>query len=174
MRDTKCEMRNADLRVGIGYDIHRLEAGRALILGGVTIPFEKGLRGHSDGDALMHAVADAILGAASLGDIGRHFPDTDPVFKDADSSVLLGRVYEIAEGKGWRIVNVDANIIAEKPKMAPHIEAMRARLAEVLSLDVGAVSIKARTNEGVDAVGRGEAIACQSAILLESARRETI
>lgn len=154
-------------RVGIGYDIHKLVAGRKLILGGVTIPFEKGLLGHSDGDALLHAIADAMLGAAAIGDIGKYFPDTDPAHKDADSAKLLAKVAELVGGKGYRLVNLDANIIAQSPKMAPHIEAMRERVAAILKADVADVSIKARSNEGLDAIGRGEAIAAQVVVMLQ-------
>ncbi len=156
----------AGVRIGIGYDIHKLVAGRKLILGGVEIPFEKGLLGHSDGDALLHAIADAMLGAAALGDIGRHFPDTDPAHKDADSTVLLAKVAGLIGNKGYRVVNLDANIIAQAPKMAPHIEAMRGRVAEILKADAADVSIKARSNEGLDAIGRGEAIAAQAVVML--------
>ena len=154
-------------RVGTGYDIHRLVEGRPLILGGVTIPSDKGLLGHSDGDALLHAIADAMLGALALGDIGRHFPDTDAAFKGADSAVLLGRVAELVAGRGWRVENIDANIIAQAPKMAPHIEAMRERVAEILKMDVADVSIKARSNEGLDAIGQCEAIAAQVVVMLQ-------
>ena len=133
----------------------------------MTIPHDKGLLGHSDGDALLHAIADAMLGAAALGDIGRHFPDTDPAHKDADSAVLLAKVAGLIGGKGYRVVNLDANIIAQTPKMAPHIEAMRERVAAVLKMDANDVSIKARSNEGLDAIGQGEAIAVQVVVMLE-------
>lgn len=155
------------LRIGIGYDIHRLVEGRPLILGGVTIPFERGLLGHSDGDALLHAIADAMLGALALGDIGQHFPDTDPRYKDADSAGLLGHVRGLLAERGWRAVNVDANIIAERPKMAEHLEAVRGRIAAVLAIPLDTVSVKARTNEGVGAIGRGEAIAVQAVVLIQ-------
>jgi len=155
------------MRIGIGYDIHKLVEGRRLILGGVEIPFGKGLLGHSDGDALLHAVADAMLGALALGDIGRHFPDTDPKFKDADSSVLLQEIYEMVSEKGWKPVNIDANIIAQEPKLASHLGAMREKLSGLLSLPMNCISVKARTNEGLDAMGRGEAIAVHAAVLLE-------
>lgn len=159
-----------DLRVGIGYDIHRLVEGRPLILGGVEIPFDRGLAGHSDGDALLHAVADALLGAAALGEIGQHFPDTDPVFKGADSRKLLARAVEVLSLRGFRPVNVDANIIAERPRMAPHLEAMKAAIAPILGIPTDAVSVKARTNEGLDAAGRGEAIAAQAVVLVGKGR----
>lgn len=154
-------------RIGIGYDIHRLVEGRPLVLGGVTVPFERGLAGHSDGDALLHAVSDALLGAAALGDIGRHFPDTDPAFAGADSAALLEAVAELVAKEGWRPVNVDVNIIAQRPKMAPHVEAIRERLSALLALPLDAVSVKARTNEELDAVGNGEAIMCQAVVLVE-------
>lgn len=154
-------------RIGIGYDIHRLVEGRPLVLGGVAIPFAKGLLGHSDGDALLHAIADALLGALALGDIGRHFPDTDPRYKGADSARLLGHVQALVAKQGWRAANVDANVVAEEPKMAPHIGAMRERVAALLDLPLDAVSVKARTGEGLDAVGRGEAISVQAIALLE-------
>ncbi len=156
-------------RIGIGYDIHRLVEGRPLVLGGVTVPFEKGLAGHSDGDALLHAVSDALLGAAALGDIGRHFPDADPAFAGAESAKLLEAVVGLVAREGWRPVNVDANIVAQEPKMAPHIEAMRDRLSALLALPLDAVSVKARTNEEMDSVGRGEAIVCQAIVLLAHA-----
>ena len=156
------------MRIGLGYDLHRLEAGRPLILGGVDVPFEKGLAGHSDGDALAHAITDALLGAAALGDIGRHFPDTDPAYKDADSMALLGMISERIREEGYRIVNVDANVIAQAPKLSPHIDAIRARLAKCLDLDIADVLVKAKTNEGVGPEGRGEAISVQAIALLES------
>ena len=156
------------MRVGIGYDLHRLEEGRPLILGGVHIPFEKGLAGHSDGDALAHAIADALLGAAALGDIGRHFPDTDPKYKDADSLALLRTIAEKVRAEGYAIVNIDANVIAQAPKLSPHIDAIRASLAACLELELGLVSVKAKTNERVGPEGRGEAISVQAVALLES------
>jgi len=154
-------------RIGAGYDIHRLVEGRRLILGGVEVPFGKGLKGHSDGDALLHAISDAMLGSLALGDIGKHFPDTDPKFKDADSKVLLSEVHKKITDKGWKLINVDSNIIAQNPKMAPHIETMRKNISEILSLSVDCISVKARTNEGVDSLGRGEAIATQAVVLVE-------
>ncbi len=155
------------MRIGIGYDIHRLVEGRKLILGGVQIPCEKGLLGHSDADALIHAVMDAILGALALGDIGKHFPDTDPTYRGISSVKLLEQVCRLMEQQGYRLGNLDAIIFAEKPKMAPHREQMRLNLAQALKADLSAVSVKAGTNEGCDAVGRGEAIACQAVVLLQ-------
>ena len=153
-------------RVGTGYDLHRLERGRVLVIGGVEIPHETGLAGHSDADVLCHAVTDAILGAAAAGDIGQHFPDTDPRWKDANSIELLKAAVEFVRGMGYVVANVDAVIIAERPKLLPHIAAMRANLAQALGVDVSAVSIKGKTNEGVDALGRNEAIAVHAVALL--------
>ena len=158
------------MRVGIGYDIHRLVPGRWLVLGGVQIPSSLGLRGHSDSDALLHAIADALLGAAGLGDIGEHFPDTDPAYKDADSARLLTAVLAKVRAAGYGPANVDANIIAEQPRLGPYKPAIRERVAVLLGLDPSRVSIKARTHEGLDAVGRGEAIAAQAVVLLDDRR----
>ena len=138
-----------DLRIGNGYDVHRLVEGRDLILGGVKIPYEMGLLGHSDADVLTHAICDALLGAAAMGDIGKLFPDNDPTYKGADSLCLLRRVNVHLYAAGWRIVNIDSTIIAQAPKLAPHIDAMRQNLANALGLDVGAVSVKATTEEGL-------------------------
>lgn len=160
---------NSALRIGLGNDIHRLVEGRKLILGGVEIPFEKGLLGHSDADSLTHAICDALLGAAALGDIGTHFSDKDPQWKGADSVQLLRRVVEMLHTRGWRISNVDATILAERPKMMPHIPAMRKTLAEAMNLTPECLSIKAKTNESLDAVGRGEAIGAQAIALLIAA-----
>jgi 2-C-methyl-D-erythritol 4-phosphate cytidylyltransferase/2-C-methyl-D-erythritol 2,4-cyclodiphosphate synthase len=146
-------------RAGIGYDLHRLVEGRPLILGGVTIPFERGLLGHSDADAVCHAVTDAILGAAGAGDIGRHFPDTDPKWKDASSIDLLRHAAQIVRAAGYEVGNVDATVIAERPKLLPYIDQMRAGVAAAIGIPVDRVSIKGKTNEGVGALGRGEAIA---------------
>ena len=157
-----------NIRIGIGYDVHRLVPGRKLMLGGVEIPFEKGLLGHSDGDALLHAIADALLGACAMGDIGRHFPDTDPKYKDADSAELLAQTIGIIRGKGFAPANVDANVLAQAPKMAPHIDSMRARVAEILSLPPDSVSVKARTAEGLGEIGEGHAIAVQAAVTVTS------
>jgi 2-C-methyl-D-erythritol 2,4-cyclodiphosphate synthase len=154
-------------RAGIGYDLHRLAEGRKLILGGVELPFHKGPVGHSDGDALAHAICDAILGAAGLGDIGTHFPDTDPSWKDAPSLRFLERVRELLTEHKFRIVHIDAVIIAEKPKLGPHFPAMRAALAKSLGTSASAINLKAKTNEGVDAIGRGEAISAQAIVTLE-------
>lgn len=153
-------------RVGTGYDLHRLVQGRPLVLAGLVLPFERGPIGHSDGDVLCHSLVDAIFGAAGAGDIGRHFPNTDPAWKDAPGLDLLARGVAIVRGLGWRVVNVDATILLEQPKLAPVIDELRARLAPILGVDVGAVSVKGKTNEGVDAVGRGEAIAAHAAAML--------
>jgi 2-C-methyl-D-erythritol 2,4-cyclodiphosphate synthase len=155
----------AALRVGTGYDLHRLVEGRPLILGGVTVPSEKGLAGHSDADVLAHAITDAILGAVARGDIGRHFPDTDPRWKGASSMAMLAHAVGLARGAGFDLVNVDAVVIAERPKLAPHLDAIRASLAGVLGIEVARVSVKGKTNEGVDATGRGEAMAVHAVVL---------
>jgi 2-C-methyl-D-erythritol 2,4-cyclodiphosphate synthase len=155
-------------RIGIGNDIHRLVAGRELVLGGVHIPADVGAEGHSDADALSHAIADAILGALCEGDLGVHFPDHDPQWKNSDSLQLLSRVHWLANERGFHIVNLDATIMLQAPKLRPHIGAMRDRLVEVLGLELGCISIKAKTNEGLDAVGRGEAVAAQAIVLLEN------
>jgi len=145
-------------RLGLGYDSHRFGADRPLVLGGVTIPHETGLVGHSDGDAVAHALTDALLGAAALGDIGRHFPDSDPQWKDADSLQLLAHARQLVVRAGYRAINVDATVITQAPKLTPHVDAMRERIAGALDLPVSHVSIKAKTNEGMDAVGRGEGL----------------
>lgn len=155
-----------NIRVGQGYDVHQLVEGRDLILGGVNIPFEKGLLGHSDADALLHAITDALLGAAGLGDIGSHFPDTAAEFKDADSRVLLRKAYQSVQALGWKVVNVDTTVIAQKPKLAPHIPAMRANIAADLGLPENCVNIKGKTNEKLGYLGRMEAIEAQVAVLL--------
>lgn len=159
---------NHDFRVGVGYDIHRLVEGRPLILGGITIPHNKGLLGHSDGDALLHAIADAMLGSLALGDIGRHFPDTDPKFKDADSKKLLEAVLSLVKKNGFVPVNIDSNIIAEEPKLVPHISKMSECVASILKIPAGSVSVKARTNEGLDSIGRGEAMAVHVVVSMSS------
>ncbi len=156
------------MRTGIGYDIHPFEQGRPLVLGGVTIPHEAGLAGHSDADVLAHALIDALLGAAALGDIGRHFPPDDPNYRDANSLDLLRRTVELVAKAGYRAVNVDATVIAEAPKLSPHIDAMRATLAGALGVDVGAVSVKATSSERLGPVGRGEGIAALAVALLDS------
>lgn len=153
-------------RIGIGYDIHRLVEGRKLVLGGVEIPFEKGLLGHSDSDVLIHAICDALLGAAALGDIGTHFPDTDPRWTGVSSLELLARVVEMLADRGYRVANVDATVMAERPKLKPYVQAIRERLASALRVDVDLMSVKAKTSEGLDSVGRGEAIAAQAIALL--------
>lgn len=155
------------MRIGLGYDIHRLESGRPLIIGGVAIPFDKGPVGHSDGDVLAHAIIDALLGAAALGNIGQFFPDTDPAYKNADSIGLLSEVVERIRRDGYEIVNVDANVILERPKLNPHLPKIRQRLSDCLGLTVNHVSVKPRTNEGVGPEGRGESIACHAVVLLE-------
>lgn len=157
-----------NIRVGQGYDVHQLVEGRPLILGGVTIPFHKGLLGHSDADALLHALTDALLGAAGLGDIGSHFPDTAAEFKDADSRVLLREAYKSVQAAGWRVVNVDTTIIAQQPKLAPHIPSMRANIAADLGLPEQAVNIKGKTNEKLGYLGRQEGIEAQAAVLLQA------
>ena len=155
------------MRIGQGFDVHVLVKGRKLIIGGVTIPFEKGLAGHSDADVLIHAVCDALLGAAALGDIGRHFPDTDSRYKDADSRALLREVGGKVKQAGFSVANVDATIIAEAPKLAPHIPAMITNLAADLGLRPDQVNVKAKTAEKLGAVGRGEGIAAEAIALLE-------
>jgi 2-C-methyl-D-erythritol 4-phosphate cytidylyltransferase/2-C-methyl-D-erythritol 2,4-cyclodiphosphate synthase len=154
-------------RVGNGYDLHRLVAERPLILGGVSIPFDRGLLGHSDADVVCHAVTDAVLGAAALGDIGRHFPDTDPRWKDADSVKLLAHASQLVRDAGWTIANVDVVVIAERPKLLPFVAQIRVNLAAALACDVDQVSVKGKTNEGVDATGTGEAIAAHAVALLQ-------
>ena len=154
------------MRVGQGYDVHQLVANRPLILGGVSIPFDKGLLGHSDADALLHAITDALLGAAGLGDIGSHFPDTAAEFKDADSRVLLRSAYQSVQALGWQVVNVDSTIIAQQPKLAPHIAAMKTHIAADLGLAVDAVNVKGKTNEKLGYLGRMEAIEAQAVVLL--------
>ena len=154
------------LRVGEGWDTHALVPGRKLVLGGVEIPFERGLLGHSDADALLHAITDALLGAAALGDIGRHFPDTDERFRGADSVVLLTEVALRVRQAGWQIANVDSTVIAQAPKLAPHIEAMRARIAQALDLPVGQVNVKAKTAEKFGPVGMGQSIEARAVVLL--------
>ena len=153
-------------RIGQGFDVHPLAEGRKCIIGGVEIPYEKGLLGHSDADVLLHAISDAILGALGEGDIGRHFPDTDPAYKDADSVKLLERVWAMAKAEGYRLGNVDATIIAEQPKMAPHIPRMRETIARTLEADPSRVNVKATTTERLGFVGRKEGIAAQSVVLL--------
>lgn len=155
------------MRIGHGYDVHRLVEGRKLILGGVDIPWEKGLLGHSDADVLLHAISDAILGAIGEGDIGRHFPDTDPQFKGADSLKLLAHVMGLADRKGYRLGNVDATIVAQRPKLAPHISSMRENIARVLAANTDQVNVKATTTEELGFCGRGEGIAAHAVALME-------
>jgi 2-C-methyl-D-erythritol 2,4-cyclodiphosphate synthase len=157
-------------RVGIGQDTHRLVVGRSLILGGVHIPCDRGPEGHSDGDALCHAIADAILGALCEGDIGVHFPDRDPQWRDADSLQLLSRVMWLTRERGLHIQNLDTTIMLERPRLRPYVQAMRDKIAEVLEVDVGCVSIKAKTGEGLDAVGAGNAVTVHAIVLLTSAK----
>lgn len=154
------------MRIGQGYDVHRLTAGRPLILGGVTVPFEKGLLGHSDADVLIHAVMDALLGAAALGDIGQHFPDTDPAYEGISSVELLGKVGELLQEHGFVIENIDATIIAQRPKLAPYRPQMAENIAAALHLDVTRVSVKATTEEGLGFTGTGEGISAQAITLL--------
>ena len=155
------------VRIGQGFDVHALVPGRKLIIGGVDIPFERGLLGHSDGDVLLHAICDALLGAAGLGDIGRHFPDTDEKLRGADSSGLLAQVGQQLHQSGLRIVNIDATIIAQAPRMAPHIAAMTSNIARTLEMAEQQVNIKAKTSERLGFAGRGEGIAAQAVALLE-------
>jgi 2-C-methyl-D-erythritol 2,4-cyclodiphosphate synthase len=154
-------------RAGIGYDLHRLAEGRKLILGGIELPFHKGPVGHSDGDALAHAMCDALLGAAGLGDIGTHFPDTDPKWKDASSLRFLEYIRDLLAKHQFRIVHIDAIVITEKPKLGPHFPAMRDALAKSLGVAPSMINLKAKTNESVDAIGRGEAIAAQAIATLD-------
>ncbi len=157
---------NVPFRVGTGFDVHQLVAGRALIIGGVTIPYERGLLGHSDADVLLHAIADALLGAAALGDIGKHFPDTDPAHSGADSRVLLRIVVKRVLESGWCVGNIDATIIAQAPKMAPHIAQMRSLIAADCGVELDCISVKATTTEQLGFAGRGEGIAAQVSALL--------
>lgn len=155
------------IRVGQGYDVHRFGEGESIILGGVTIPYEQGLEAHSDGDVVLHALSDALLGAAALGDIGKHFPDTDPEFKGADSRVLLRHVYSIVQAKGYRLINADITIIAQAPKMSPHTAAMCENIAADLQVDIDFINVKATTTEKLGFEGRKEGIAVQAVVLIE-------
>ena len=157
----------SNLRIGHGYDVHRLTAGRRLVLGGVDIPYEKGLLGHSDADVLLHAISDALLGAAALGDIGKHFPDTDECYKDADSLVLLSAVGQILSNAGYKPSNIDATVIAQAPKLAPHIQMMRENIAKALNIEYGAVSVKATTEEHLGFTGNGEGISAHAVCIIE-------
>ncbi len=165
---------SVSMRVGIGYDLHRLVDGRPLILGGVRIPFERGPQAHSDGDAVCHALTDAVLGAIAAGDIGRHFPDTDPRWKDADSIFMLQAAVEMAREAGFAVESADVVVILERPKLAPHVNAMTAKIAEALGAAPARVSIKGKTNEGVDAVGRGEALAVHALVVLHPAPQRDV
>jgi 2-C-methyl-D-erythritol 2,4-cyclodiphosphate synthase len=160
------------MRIGQGFDVHALVAGRKLVIGGVEIPHARGLAGHSDADVLLHAICDALIGAAGLGDIGRHFPDSDPRYEGIDSRQLLREVAGLLRGQNLRVVNVDATIVAERPKMAPYMDAMRANIAVDLEIDIGAVNIKAKTSERLGALGREEGIAAQAVALIERPRPE--
>jgi 2-C-methyl-D-erythritol 2,4-cyclodiphosphate synthase len=153
-------------RIGTGYDVHRLVTGRKLMIGGVDIPFEKGLSGHSDADVLLHAICDALLGAAGLGDIGRHFPDTAPIYKDISSLMLLEEVRRLLAEAGFRVNNVDATIVAEKPRMAPYIPAMITNISEAIKMDRSTINVKATTTEGLGFAGRGEGIAAYAVALI--------
>ncbi|MDP3083495.1 MAG: 2-C-methyl-D-erythritol 2,4-cyclodiphosphate synthase [Rubrivivax sp.] len=155
-----------NMRVGEGWDMHALVSGRPLMLGGIQVPHSHGLLGHSDADALLHAITDALFGAAGLGDIGRHFPDTDPAYRGADSAALLAEAGRRVRGAGWEIVNIDSTIVAQAPKLAPHIPAMRARIAQVLALDADQVNVKAKTAEKMGPVGEGRAIEARAVCLI--------
>jgi 2-C-methyl-D-erythritol 2,4-cyclodiphosphate synthase len=155
-------------RVGNGFDFHPLEAGRRLVLGGVEIKHDKGLRGHSDADVATHALANAILGALGAGDLGRHFPDSDPRYKDADSIALLAAVWKLANDQGWRLGNADLTIFAEQPKLKPHLDAMRTRLAATLGADQSRINVKASSPEGIGALGRNEGMAAAAIVMLEA------
>jgi len=157
------------IRIGQGFDVHQLVEGRKCIIGGIDIPYEKGLLGHSDADVLLHAISDAILGALGQGDIGKHFPDTDPAYLDADSVKLLERVWELAKSMGYRLGNIDSTIIAQKPKMAPYIPQMVELIARVLEADSSQVNVKATTTEKLGFTGRGEGVAAQSVVILQKA-----
>jgi 2-C-methyl-D-erythritol 2,4-cyclodiphosphate synthase len=154
-------------RIGQGFDVHQLTEGRPLIIGGIMIPYEKGLLGHSDADVLLHTISDACLGAIGEGDIGRHFPDTDPEFKDADSAKLMERVWQLVKDRGYELVNADCTIIAQKPKMAPYIQQMKERIAELLNASPEQINVKATTTEKLGFTGRGEGIAAQAVVLLK-------
>ena len=160
----------SNLRIGHGYDVHRLVEGRKLILGGVTIDHPLGLLGHSDADVLLHAISDALLGAAALGDIGKHFPDKDPAYKDADSLLLLRRVGMLLDRHGYRVSNIDSTVLAQAPKLAPHIQEMRLNIAKALNLDITLVSVKATTEEGLGFTGEQLGIAAHAVCLIESVR----
>ena len=159
------------LRVGQGFDAHRLVSGRPLVLGGVEISYERGLEGHSDGDCLLHAVCDALLGAAAEGDMGRHFPSSDPRWKDASSLIFLDEVTRLLDERGWAVLNLDATVIAQVPALAAHLDAMRDKLAAHLGVQISAVSVKAKSPDGLGALGRTEGIAAQATVLLSTKER---
>jgi 2-C-methyl-D-erythritol 2,4-cyclodiphosphate synthase len=156
------------MRIGHGYDVHKLVQNRRLVLGGVTIPYEKGLLGHSDADVLAHAIADALLGAAAMGDIGGHFPDTDPAYQDADSLILLSKVCELLENNGYKIENIDSTVVAQAPKLKPYIEEMRQKLAVACKLNMGQISVKATTEEHLGFTGSGEGIAAHAVCIIDN------
>ncbi len=153
-------------RIGHGYDIHPFEKGKPLILGGVAVPYEAGMKAHSDGDVVVHAICDALLGGAGLGDIGQHFPDTDPQYRQADSLIFLNKIHLLILSKGWKVGNIDVSIVAQVPKLSPYIFSMRQTLANILAIEISEMNIKATTNEKLDAVGRAEAIAVHAVALL--------
>jgi len=157
----------SEYRTGIGFDVHAFAENRKLIIGGIVIPFEKGLAGHSDADVLLHAICDALLGSLALGDIGKHFPDTDPKFKNADSTRLLTEVYKLVEVKGYELVNIDSMILLEKPKISPYIEKMRERIASILNSDIDKISVKATTTERLGFTGREEGVAAMATVLIK-------
>jgi len=157
----------SEYRTGIGFDVHAFAENRKLIIGGIVIPFEKGLAGHSDADVLLHAICDALLGSLALGDIGKHFPDTDPKFKNADSTRLLTEVYKLVETKGYELVNIDSVILLEKPKISPYIEKMRERIASILNSDIDKISVKATTTERLGFTGREEGVAAMATVLIK-------
>ena len=159
------------MRIGIGYDVHRLTVGRKLVLGGVTIPFEKGLLGHSDADVLVHAVCDALLGAAGLGDIGLHFPDADPKYKDISSIKILDKTYELVNSKNFKIANIDSTIFADAPKLSPYKEAMKKNIARSIEIEPECVNVKATTFEGLGMIGKGEGIGAMCVVLIQSRRK---
>ena len=159
------------MRIGIGYDVHRLTAGRKLVLGGVTIPFEKGLLGHSDADVLVHAVCDSLLGAAGLGDIGLHFPDTDPEYKDISSIKILAKTYELVNSKNFRIMNLDSTIFADAPKLSSYKKAMETNIARTIEIEPECVNVKATTFEGLGMIGKGEGIGAMCVVLIQPERK---
>ena len=159
------------MRIGMGYDVHRLIRGRKLVLGGVAIPFKKGLLGHSDADVLVHAVCDALLGAAGLGDIGLHFPDTDPEYKDVSSIKILAKTYKLVSGKKFKIINLDSTIFAEAPKLSPYTEEMKKNIARTIEIEPECVNIKATTFEGLGMIGKGEGIGAVCLVLLQSLKK---